>query len=96
MDNGLRIDFKDMARVVGETWRTLTSKEKAPYEVEARGEMAQYEREKKKYEEKHKIWADLHHKAKASGQLQKLIAFESLHSLRRMQSGPMPIRPVIH
>ena len=50
MDNGFRIDFKDMARVVGETWRTLTSKERAPYEVEARGEMAQYEREIKKYE----------------------------------------------
>ena len=68
MDNGLRIDFKDMARVVGETWRTLTSKEKAPYEADARKEMAQFEQDRKKYEEKHKVWADLHHKAKASGQ----------------------------
>ena len=71
MDNGLRIDFKDMARVVGETWRTLTSKERAPYEVDARREMAQYEQDRKKYEEKHKIWADLHHKTKTSGQLER-------------------------
>lgn len=67
MDNGLRIDFKDMARVVGETWRTLTAREKAPYEADARKESAQYEQERRKYEEKHKVWADLHHKAKASG-----------------------------
>ncbi|DBA81836.1 TPA: hypothetical protein ACH3X1_007555 [Trebouxia sp. C0004] len=67
VDNGLRIDFKDMARVVGETWRTLTAREKAPYEADARKESAQYEQERKKYEEKHKVWADLHHKAKASG-----------------------------
>ena len=78
MDNGLRIDFKDMARVVGETWRTLTSKERAPYESDARREMAQYEQERKKYEEKHKFWADLHHKAKTSGQLQKQTPRHSL------------------
>lgn len=63
----MRIDFKDMARVVGETWRTLTAREKAPYEADARKESAQYEQDRRKYEEKHKVWADLHHKAKASG-----------------------------
>ena len=63
----MRIDFKDMARVVGETWRTLTAREKAPYEADARKESAQYEQDRRKYEEKHKVWADLHHKSKASG-----------------------------
>ncbi|DBA76675.1 TPA: hypothetical protein ACH3X2_008711 [Trebouxia sp. C0005] len=77
VDNGLRIDFKDMARVVGETWRTLTAREKAPYEADARKESAQYEQERRKYEEKHKVWADLHHKAKASG-------------LIKVENGAMP------
>ena len=69
MDNGTRLDFKDMSKVVGETWRTLTSKERAPYEKEARIETIQYEEERRIFEKKHKIWADLQHKAKASGQL---------------------------
>ena len=68
MDNGLRIDFKDMSKIVGETWRTLTSKERSPYEKQARSEALQYEEDKKVFEKKHKIWADLQNKAKASGQ----------------------------
>ena len=69
MDNGTRLDFKDMSKVVGETWRTLTLKERAPYEKEARIETIQYEEERRIFEKKHKVWADLQHKAKASGQL---------------------------
>ena len=65
----MRIDFKDMSKIVGETWRTLTSKERAPYEKQARAETLQYEEERRIFEKKHKIWADLQHKAKASGQL---------------------------
>lgn len=65
----MRIDFKDMSKIVGETWRTLTSKERAPYEKQARAETLQYEEERKIFEKKHRIWADLQHKAKASGQL---------------------------
>lgn len=68
VDNGMRIDFKDMSKIVGETWRTLTSKERAPYEKQAKAETLQYEEERKVFEKKHKIWADLQHKAKASGQ----------------------------
>jgi len=86
VDNGLRIDFKDMARVVGETWRTLTAREKAPYEADARKESAQYEQDRKKYEEKHKVWADLHHKAKASGQSSSSHAhhpFDSWNSVKQ-------------
>ena len=67
MDNGLRIDFKDMSKIVGETWRTLTSKERSPYDKQARSEALQYEDDKKVFEKKHKIWADLQNKAKASG-----------------------------
>ena len=91
MDNGLRIDFKDMARVVGETWRTLTAREKAPYEADARKESAHYEQERKKYEEKHKVWTDLHHKAKASGQSLSSHAHhscDSWHSVRQPRCAP--------
>ena len=70
VDNGLRIEFKDMSKIVGETWRTLTSKERSPYEKQARSEMLQYEEDKKVFEKKHKIWADLQRKAKASGQFE--------------------------
>ena len=42
----MRIDFKDMARVVGETWRQLTPKERAPYEALARQETVCYEKDK--------------------------------------------------
>lgn len=67
MDNGMRIDSKDMSKLVSETWRTLTSKERSPYEKRARSETLQYEEERRVFEKKHKIWADLQHKAKASG-----------------------------
>jgi len=87
VDNGLRIDFKDMARVVGETWRTLTAREKAPYEADARKESAHYEQERKKYEEKHKVWADLHHKAKASGQSLSSHAHHQFDSWRFCQAA---------
>lgn len=58
-----------MSKIVGETWRTLTSKERSPYEKQARSETLQYEEERRIFEKKHKVWADLQHKAKASGQL---------------------------
>ena len=49
--------------------RTLTSKERAPYEKQAKADTLQYEEERKVFEKKHKIWADLQQKAKASGEL---------------------------
>lgn len=67
MDNGMRIDFKDMARVVGETWRTLTPKERAPYEGLARQETVCYEKEKRVHEEKQRHYTSLYHKAAAAG-----------------------------
>lgn len=73
----MRIDFKDMSRIVGETWRTLTSKERSPYEKQARSETLQYEEDRKVFEQKHKIWADLQHKAKASGQTPYLLPLVS-------------------
>lgn len=63
----MRIEFKDMARVVGETWRTLTPKERSPYETVARQESMCYEKEKRVHEEKHRHYTSLYHKAAAAG-----------------------------
>lgn len=67
MDHNMRIEFKDMARVVGETWRTLTPKERAPYETLARQETVCYEKEKRVHEEKHRHYTSLYHRAAAAG-----------------------------
>ena len=63
----MRIDFKDMARVVGETWRQLTPKERAPYEALARQETVCYEKEKRVHEDKHRHYTSLYHQATAAG-----------------------------
>ena len=89
----MRIDFKDMSRIVGETWRTLTSKERSPYEKQARSETLQYEEERKIFEKKHKIWADLQHKAKASGQTLHPFAGQCLHTSKEQSAQALFATP---
>ena len=91
LDNGTRIDFKDMSKIVGETWRNLTSKERAPYEKQAKAETLQYEEERKIFEKKHKIWADLQHKAKASGQLNHALLLVNTMSVAQVSHCPMTL-----
>ncbi|KAK9830484.1 hypothetical protein WJX72_011976 [[Myrmecia] bisecta] len=64
-----RIEFKDMARVIGETWRTLTPEDRGPYEVIAQQEVARYVREKRVYDELQRRYSELHYAAQQAGLL---------------------------
>ena len=61
------IGYKDMARVVGETWRALTPMERAPYEKLAQKEAQRYERDKRVYGELHQHFVLLQGSAKRAG-----------------------------
>ena len=61
--------FHDMARVVGDTWRTLTLEEREPYEMVAAQEMQRYAREKRAYEDLQRKYAELRYAAEQDGEL---------------------------
>ena len=68
-DRTLKIDFNDLSRVVGETWRSLTYDEKGPYEAASQQEAQLYAQEKQLYDELRRRYAELHAAATASGSL---------------------------
>ena len=61
------IGYRDMARVVGETWRALTPMERAPYEKLAHQEAQRYSRDKRMYLELHTHYLGLQTAAKRAG-----------------------------
>lgn len=62
-----RIEFRDLARVVGETWRALQPFEKAPYEAVAQREAARYAEDKAVADDLQRAYVALHQAAQKAG-----------------------------
>jgi hypothetical protein len=61
------ISVEEMARVVGETWKSLSPAEKQPYETVAQAEMAAFLQNKRAFEVLHRQYSALHYAAQEAG-----------------------------
>lgn len=62
-----RIEFKELNKMVGETWRRLTPIEKLPFEEAAQQEYSRFQVEKRRFEDLEIKYAALHRQAQREG-----------------------------
>lgn len=63
-----RIGLEEMAKVVGETWKSLSVAEKQPYEEVAKSDMATFLQNKRIFEGLHRQYSQLHYAAQEAGE----------------------------
>lgn len=69
------ISVEEMARVVGETWKSLSPAEKQPYEAVAQAEMAAFLQNKRAFEVLHRQYSALHYAAQEAGVCLSLLLY---------------------